>query len=233
VVRRTLGIVGGIAPESTIDYYRKIVMLYQSRVADGSYPSIIINSIDLKKMLGLVAAHDLTALTDYFHTEMEKVAEAGADFALFASNTPHIVFDDVRKLSSIPLISIVEATCAAAQALGAKRAGLIGTRFTMQGRFYRDVFSRHGIEIVIPHDDEQDYIHEKYMNELVNASFLEETRAKLLEIITRMRDRDSLDALILGGTELPLILRESENARIPLLDTTRIHAEAAVDELLA
>jgi len=232
-VTKTLGIVGGIAPESTIDYYRKIVTLYRERIADGSYPSIIINSIDLKRMLGLVAAHDFTALTDYLHTEMERLAEAGADFALFASNTPHIVFDDVRKLSSIPLLSIVEATCAAAQSLGTKRAGLIGTRFTMRGHFYRDVFSRRGIEVVVPHDEEQTYIHEKYMNELVNATFLKETRAKLLEIIASMRDRDRIDALILGGTELPLILRESGDTGIPFLDTTRIHAQAAVTEMLA
>jgi aspartate racemase len=230
-VTKTLGIVGGIAPESTIDYYRKIVTLYRERV--GSYPSIIINSIDLKRMLGLVAAQDHTALIDYLHTETERLAEAGADFALFASNTPHIVFDEVRKLSSIPLLSIVEATCAAAQSLGIKRAGLIGTRFTMQGRFYADVFSRRGIEVIAPGDEEQTYIHDKYMNELVNALFLDDTRAKLLEIITRMRERDSLDALILGGTELPLILRDSDDSGIPFLDTTRIHAEAAVALMLA
>ncbi|HEV8660294.1 MAG TPA: amino acid racemase, partial [Thermoanaerobaculia bacterium] len=167
------------------------------------------------------------------HTETERLAEAGADFALFASNTPHIVFDEVRKLSSIPLLSIVEATCAAAQSLGIKRAGLIGTRFTMQGRFYADVFSRRGIEVIAPGDEEQTYIHDKYMNELVNALFLDDTRAKLLEIITRMRERDSLDALILGGTELPLILRDSDDSGIPFLDTTRIHAEAAVALMLA
>jgi aspartate racemase len=205
---KTVGIIGGIAPESTIEYYRLIIASYREQKQDGSYPAILINSIDLKKMLDLIEAGALGEVTTYLVGEVQKLASAGADFGLLASNTPHIVFDEIRRRSPIPLISIVEATCTTAKALGLKRVGLFGTRFTMQGRFYPDVFSTEGITLVLPDEDEQAYIHEKYLGELVNGIFLPETRERLLKIVDRLREREAIDGLILGGTELPLILSD-------------------------
>lgn len=141
---KTLGIIGGVGPESTVDYYRLIIALYRDREPDGSYPQILINSIDMKKMLSLVEVNALPELADYLAREVEKLARAGADFGLLASNTPHIVFDEVRRQSSIPLLSIVEATCEEAKAQRLGNLGLFGSRFTMQGRFFPDVFSRRG-----------------------------------------------------------------------------------------
>jgi len=160
------------------------------------------------------------------------LARAGADFGALASNTPHIVFDQIRKLSPIPLISIVESARDAVQALGIRHVGLFGTRFTMQGRFYSEVFSRAGINLIVPDEAEQNYIHEKYMGELLNNIFLPETREGLLAIVDRMKNRDGIEAGILGGTELPLILRDPEHNGIPFLDTTKIHVERIVDELV-
>src|SRR3972149_593627 len=200
---KTLGIIGGIAPESTIEYYRLIIASYRERRGDGSYPSILINSIDLKRMLGLVGAQDLVGLTDYLVGEVVKLARAGADVGLLASNTPHLVFEDIQRCSPIPLISIVEAACAAAQALGLKKVGLLGTRFTMQGRFYPEVFSRQGITLVVPDKEDQDYVHDRYMRELVEGVFRTETRERVLAIVDRMRVREGIQGGILGGTELP------------------------------
>jgi aspartate racemase len=228
---QTLGIVGGIGPESTIEYYRAIIAAYRER-ADGDYPSIIINSISVKKLLDLVAANDLAAVTDYLGSEVERLARAGAGFALFASNTPHIVFDEVQRRSLIPLLSIVQATCAAVQALGLKRVGLFGTRFTMQARFYPEVFAREGITVAVPQPEEQAFIHEKYMVELLNNIVRPDTRERLLEIVERMKERDGIGGLILGGTELPLILRDGSASGIPFLDTTQIHARAAAARLV-
>ena len=230
---KTVGIIGGIAPESTIEYYRLIIKSYREQKQDGSYPSILINSIDLKKMLDLVAADALAEVAAYLNSEVKKLARAGADFGLLASNTPHIVFDEIRCQSPIPLISIVEATCEAARTLKLKRIGLFGTRFTMQGRFYPDVFSKEGITVVLPNEDEQAYIHDKYLGELVNGIFLPETRERLLRIVDRLREREGIDGLILGGTELPLILRDVTECGIPFLDTTRIHVRRVVRELLS
>ena len=143
---KKVGIVGGLGPESTIDYYRSLVARYRECVHDGSYPCIIVNSIDLKRMLDGVAEGDLAGVADYLVEAVELLARAGADFGLLAANTPHVVFDEVSRRATIPLISIVEAACAAAKATDRKRLGLFGHRCTMQGRFYPDVFSRAGID---------------------------------------------------------------------------------------
>ena len=172
---RTLGIVGGIAPESTIEYYRLLMASYRERVPDGSAPSIVIDSIDLKKLLDLTAAGDLAGLTAFLVGEVRLLARAGAGLALLAANTPQIAFDEVLRQSPIPLVSIVEATCAAAKALGLKKLALFGTRFTMLGRFYPDVFSREGIALVLPAEKNLAFIHKKYVGELVKGVYRPET----------------------------------------------------------
>ncbi|MEY2483518.1 MAG: aspartate racemase [Verrucomicrobiota bacterium] len=230
---KTLGIIGGIGPESTIDYYKTIVALYRERNPDGSYPPLVINSIDMQRIVRMFEAGELEKLTADFAAELEKLHRAGVDFALLAANTPHLVFDDLQRRSPLPLISIVEATCAAAKARGLKRIGLFGTRFTMQATFYRDVFSREGIAVVVPDAADQDYIHEKYMGELVPGIFLPETRAGLLVIVDRLTEQTAIEGVILGGTELPLILREPAHNGIPFFNTTRIHAEAAVERMFS
>ena len=230
---KTLGIIGGIAPESTIDYYRTIIALYRERKPDGSYPPLLINSIDLQRVLAAAGAGELDTLTDWLLVELEKLERAGADLAILASNTPHLVFDELERRASLPLISIVAATCEVAKTRGLKSLALFGTRFTMQAPGYRDVFSKHGIAVIVPEPADQDYIHEKYMSELVAGVFLPETRAGLLAIVDRMATQGNSDGVILGGTELPLILREPSHNGIPFLNTTRIHCEAAVERMFS
>ena len=230
---KTLGIIGGLGPESTVDYYQRIIALYRERTSDGSYPHFIIISVDLKKGLDFMAADDLGSMAVYLLEEIRKLARAGADFGLIAANTPHIVFDDVVPKSPMPLISIVEATCAAAKARKLKRLALLGTRFTMRGTFYSKVFTREGIELVVPDAKDQEYIHDKYLNELVPGRFLAETRAGLLAIVDRLTAKSDTDGVILAGTELPLILCDADHKGIPLLDTTKIHCQAAVAEMLS
>jgi aspartate racemase len=230
---KTLGVIGGIGPESTVEYYRLLIDSYQERKRDGSYPPVIINSIDLKKMVDWITAGELAEIVEYLVGQLRRLAGAGADFALLAANTPHVVFDEVSGRSPVPLLSIVEATCAEAKALGMRKLGLFGTRFTMRGRFYPEVFDREGIALVVPSEDEQAFIHDRYMNELLKGIFLPETRERLLAIAGRLRERDGVEGLILGGTELPLILRGGTAAGVPLLDTTRIHVKAAVEQMLS
>ena len=229
---KTLGIIGGIAPESTIEYYRLIIASYRAQDPDGNYPSLIINSINLKKMIDLITANKLADVTEYLLIELQKLASAGADVGLLASNTPHIVFDDLQQKSPIPLISIVQATCQTAQAMGLRKVGLFGTRFTMQGQFYPEVFRSRGIELIVPDMNDQEYIHDKYMSELIDGIFLDETRESLLAIAERLKKKSGIEGVILGGTELPLILRDVNDSEIPFLDTTRIHVEQAVTQIL-
>jgi len=230
---KILGIIGGVGPESTIEYYRNVIALYRERQRDGSYPEFIINSVDLKKGLDFMAANNLNGMADYLLGEIGKLARAGANFGLISANTPHIVFDELASKAPIPLLSIIEATCAAAKARKLKRLALLGTRFTMQGTFYSKVFTREGIELVVPDAKDQEYIHDKYLNELVPGKFLPETRAGLLAIVDCMKAKSNIDGVILAGTELPLILRDADHKGIPLLDTTKIHCQAAVAEMLS
>lgn len=230
---KILGIIGGVGPESTIEYYRTIIALYRERKPDGSYPQLIINSINLKTGMDFMAANNLAGAVAHLLHEIERLALAGADFGLIAANTPHMVFDDIAPQSPIPLISIVEATSEAAKEMKLRRLGLFGTRFTMQGDFYSKVFTREGIELVVPQPDDQAYIDDKYMKELVLGKFLPETSAGLLTIVDRLKEKHDIDGVILAGTELPLIVRASEHHGIPLLDTMRIHAHAAVAEMFS
>ena len=230
---RTAGIIGGIGPESTIEYYRLTIALYRERVRDGSYPPVVIDSIDLKRVVDLIGSNRLPEVTEYLLGELHKLARAGADFGVLAANTPHIVFEPLGRRSPIPLISIVTTTCEAAKARGLNRVGLLGTRFTMQARFYLDEFAQAGITVTVPSAEDQDYIHDKYMNELLYGLIRPETRDGLLAIIQRLKGRERIDGLILGGTELPLILRDAEHVGIPFLDTTKLHVEQLVAHMLA
>ena len=230
---KTLGIIGGLGPESTLDYYQRIIALYRERTGDGHYPEFVVVSVDLRKGLDFLEANDLRGMADYLFEGIGKLARAGADFGIISANTPHIVFDEVASGSPIPLISIVEATCAAAKSRNLKRLALFGTRYTMRANFYPQVFVGQETELLIPDLQDQEYIHDKYMNELVAGKFLPKTRAGLLAIVDRMKAKSDIDGVILAGTELPLILRAPDHNGIPFLDTTKIHCEAAVAEMLS
>jgi aspartate racemase len=230
---KRLGIIGGIAPESTIEYYRLIVAGYRARATDGSYPPLVINSVDMNRMRGFIEAGELGPLADFLLGELQRLADAGADFALLASNTPHLIFDELARRSPLPLLSIIGAALDAAAALGLKKVGLLGTRFTMQGGVYKRVFARGGVEVVTPDEADQNYVHEKYMGELIEGVFLDETRERLLAVVDRLKEREGVEGVVLGGTELPLILRDPAGRGIPFLDTTRIHAERAVAEMFS
>jgi aspartate racemase len=229
---KTLGIVGGIAPGSTVDYYRQLIETYREQKPDGTYPSIMINSIDLTRLLDLVGDNRLDELTDWLVREVERLARAGADLGLLASNTPHLVFEELSRKAPIPLLSIVDAAGDAAAAVGLRSVGLLGTRFTMQGRFYPEAFARRGIAVHAPSPGDQAYVHEKYMQELVSGELRPDTRRRFLAIIERLRENGA-EGVLLAGTELPLLLRGADAGGLPLLDTTRIHVSRAVAEMLA
>lgn len=224
---KKIGIIGGIGPESTLDYYRGIINAFRDHIGGMNYPDIIIYSADLTELLQILEAKDLDRLVDWLLARVEALHRAGADFAVIASNTPHVVFDELARRSPLPLLSIVEATCAKAHSLEARRPGLLGTRFTMQADFFHRPFREHGMTVVVPIAEEQQFIHEKLFSEIELGIIKDETREALLAIVKRMIERDGIDALILGCTELPLILH-GEAHGIPFLNTTAIHVESIV-----
>jgi aspartate racemase len=228
---RTAGMIGGLGPESTIDYYRSIIARYRARRQDAGYPRILINSLDVDNGIAMLDAGRLDDLTDYVSSGVDALVRAGADFGFIAANTPHLVFDEVQRRSAIPLLSIVRATSDRAKALGLKKVGLFGTGFTMRASFYPQEFQRAGIALVVPGESEREYIHAKYIGELLKNQFLPETREHILGIARQMKAEDGVEAIVLAGTELPLLVRGS-GADIEFLDTTVIHVESIVEELL-
>jgi len=225
----TVGLIGGLGPESTIDYYRRILDLWR-RYDPASAPSMVIDSLDVQRGLQLVSS-DLPALTEYLLDSVRRLSGAGADFVAITANTPHIVFDEMTARSPIPLLSIVEVCAEDARRRGLVRLALLGTRFTMDASFYPDVFARHGLVLVIPNETERAWIHERYIGQLLKGEFRDDTRQGFLALVGRLRDEERIDGVILGGTELPLLLRSPEIAGLPALDTTALHVDAIVGRM--
>jgi aspartate racemase len=220
---RRIGIIGGLGPEATIDYYRTIINEYRKQTRDD-VPEIVVYSLNLRDFPDI---SNEDAVVEWLLGGLRALHRAGADFAIISANTPHIVFDRLKPISPLPLLSIVEETGRAVKNLGVDTVGLFGTKITMSGDFYQRVFDGYGIGIVVPAIVEQDYINHKISSELMFNNILEETRNGLLKITRRMIHDHGIQALILGCTELPLILTRDE-LRIPFLNTTRIHALSAV-----
>jgi aspartate racemase len=226
----SLGIVGGIGPESTIDYYRRILERWRG-VDPSTSPHIVIDSLDVDYGLKLVE-HDRPALVDYLLTSVTRLANAGCDFAAMAANTPHVVFDELVARSPIPLISIVEACAQEAKRRRIKRVGLLGTRFTMEGTFYPAVFRRYGVEVVVPDSREISWIHERYIGQMLRGDFREETRDGIIGVVLRLGNDKRIDGVVLGGTELTILLSASSIGGVPALDTTALHVDAIVKRLV-
>ena len=229
---RILGIVGGVGPESTIDYYRRLVAGWRRRRPDGTFPRVIIDSIEAGSTMRALGEGDFDLVGRAVGAAIEQLTAAGCGCALIASNATHLGFELIEPPSRLPLIHIVDAALAAARATGHRRLGVIGTRFVTQSRLYRDRFEPAGISIVAPSDADQELVHGIYMGELVLGVLRDESRAALVAVIARLRDEQAVDGVILGGTELALILTEPSYAGVPILDTAGIHVEAALDWLL-
>jgi len=226
-----VGIVGGLGPESTIDYYRRIIALWQHEDAH-SYPAIMIDSLDVNHGIELVR-HDREGLIEYMLASVERLARAGCDFGAFAANTPHLVFDDVAARSPIPLLSIVAACADEAQRRGFSRVGLLGTGFTMEAGFYPRTFGNAGITVVVPEAHARAWLHERYLGELLKGDFRADTRDAVRALIHQLRTEHDVAAIVLAGTELPLLLETATTAGLPLLDSTELHVRTIVQRLRA
>jgi aspartate racemase len=224
-----LGLVGGLGPESTIDYYRRIL----DACRDANFvaaPSIVIDSLDVQKGLYL-SGNDRAGLIEYVTESVERLTAAGAELIAVAANTPHLVFDELAAISKVPLVSIVEACAAEAERRGLKKVLLLGTRFTMEAGFYPEVFARRGIEVIAPGDADRTWVHDRYVDELLTGKFRDEVKEEFAGLIERTREEHGIDGVILGGTELTILLAGSAIAGLPLLDTTAIHVAAIVERI--
>lgn len=226
---RRVGLVGGLGPESTIDYYRRIVDEWQQH-EPASAPAVVIDSLDVRQAIRLVSG-DRAGLVEYLAGSIRRLSAAGVDFVAMTANTPHLVFDDLAAGSPVPMLSIVEVCAEEARRRGLRRLALLGTRFTMDAAFYPEVCERYGVAAVPPADSDRAWIHARYMNQLLKGDFRDGTRAEFTTLIERMREVKGIDGVILGGTELPMLLQAETIAGLPALDTTGLHVKAIVRQL--
>lgn len=196
----------------------------------ASLPRLIIDSLDVNVGIHLVQS-DRPGLVRYLLDSIRRLERAGCEFAAMAANTPHIVFDELAAESPIPLLSIVECCADAVESRGFRRVGLLGTGFTMGAGFYPTVLGRRGIDVVVPDERRRAWLHDRYLTELLEGDFTDETLAGVTRIVEEWAEQGDVDAVVLAGTELPLLIRADSLAGLPLLDTTEIHVQAIVDRL--
>ena len=229
---KRIGIIGGLGPEATINYYKEIINAFKNVSDDLNYPEIIIYSINMPGFLDLMKLKRYEEATELLLAKIDSLNLAGAEFAAISANTPHFLFDKLKEKSKIPLLSIVESTCEEAFKRGYKRSGLLGTGFTMNASFYADVFRKEDINIVVPDKEDQELINQKLFSEIELGIFKEETRDLLIGIIDKMVKQHKIDSIILGCTEFPLILTQTTYAGIPVLNTTQLHVVEIVNYCL-
>ena len=228
---KTIGILGGMSPESTIEYYRHITRSYTERFGDYGYPEIVIFSVSFQPYVDLPAAGRWDLVADGLAQAARKLAAAGADFVVIATNTMHKVVDEIQAQIDIPILSLLDVVGDAITARGLGTVGLLGTRFTMESTFYQDALAKRGITVVVPDAADRETVNRVIYDELVAGEIRAESRAEYLAIIERLAARGA-QGIILGCTEIPLLVKPSDTP-LPLFDTTILHADAALAFALA
>lgn len=232
---KKIGIIGGLGPESTVDYYKEIIASFNKINNDGSlnYPEMIIYSVNMSVFIDHLKAGRLDEAAQYIGNALKSIEKAGAHFAAISANTPHLIFDKIKAYTNLPLISIVESAAQHAKSLGLKKTVLIGTSFTMKSSFYTDIFNKYDINISIPNESEMEYINQKLFNEIELGVYKEDTKREILKIISHMKDRDAIDSVVLGCTEFPIMFPDDEYENLKFINTTKTHISDIIKTCIA
>jgi aspartate racemase len=230
-MHKKIGIIGGLSPESTISYYLHITRKYAREFGDCNYPEIIIYSVNLEKYHQWRMHNQWDAISDDLIRAANNLKKAGADFGLIATNTMHKVFDQVQKEIALPLIDLLEVTALEAKKQNLKKLGLLGTINTMSDGFYQRRLAQFGLTTIVPNEADQSIVHNIIVDELVLGRFLKPSKSQYLRIIEQLA-REGANGIILGCTEIPLLIHQQDCA-LPLLDTAQIHADAAYGKAIA
>jgi aspartate racemase len=225
-MHKKIGILGGMSPESTVEYYQYITRTYTERFGDHGYPEVIIYSVSFQPYVDWPREDRWDLVAQGLSAAAQKLEAAGADFILIATNTMHLVFDEVQASVDVPMLSLLDAVGEAILARGMKTVGLLGTKFTMEKTFYQDGLARKGVAVLMPEADDREYVNNVIYNELVAGQIRDESRAGFVAVMDRLAGRGA-EGIILGCTEIPLLVSEKD-VGMPLFDTTAIHAEVAL-----
>lgn len=226
-MHRIIGILGGMSPESTSAYYEEITRTYTERYGDYGYPEILIYSVNFQRFVEWQRQGDWQSAGQEMARCLQSLKRAGADFGLIATNTMHIVFSEVQAAVDMPLLSIVEATASSIMDTSLRKIGLLGTIFTMREAFYRDGLARHGIDVFVPPDDDQERMNRIIFDELCHGEIRSASRDMFLQIIQALAEAGA-EGIVLGCTEIPLLVHPGDTL-LPLFNTTLLHARMALD----
>ncbi len=229
-MHKKIGILGGMSPESTVEYYQYITHTYTERFGDYGYPEVIIYSVSFQPYVDWPNQDRWDLVAQGLSEAAIKLEAAGADLIVIATNTMHLVFDQVQASVTVPMLSLLDAVGDTILARGIETVGLLGTRFTMEKSFYQNALARKGISVLVPDAQDREYVNAVIYDELVAGQIRAESRAGYVAIIKKLAERGA-EGIILGCTEIPLLVNE-EDAGMPLFDTTTIHAEAALSYAL-
>ncbi len=225
---KTIGMLAGMSWSSSVEYYRIMNQTVQERMGGSSSAKIIMHSVNFAEMYDILDKGGWDAVGDVVVEIAKHVQGIGADFFILAVNTVHIVADRVEEALDIPLLHIADATAGAIKAAGLKKVGLLGTKYTMLEDFYRErLKEKHGIEVVIPGEEDVESINTLIFEEIVREQFLDSSRDVCLGIADKLA-ADGAEGIILGCTELPLLMKP-EDISVPSFDTMTIHAVAAAE----
>ena len=228
---KTIGVIAGMSWQSSIEYYRLINEGVRDRLGAHSNAKSLMVSVNFEDIEPRMREGRWDEIGEILACSARQLEAGGADFILLCTNTMHKRAEDVEAAVTIPFVHIVDVTAEAIRVAGFNRVGLLATRFTMEQPFYRDRFARHGIELLVPCEDDRNRVHAAIFDELVHGVFAEATRVEFLRIIEGLA-AEGAEGVILGCTEIPLLIRP-EHSSLPVFDTTRIHAARAVEMAMA
>lgn len=229
---KKIGLVGGTGPESTIMYYKKLNTEIDRLTNGRSMPDIAIESVDFKRAWDYVSNEKYDLLTDYLCEKVNCLAKSGADIIALTAVTMHMVFDKIEQKTKVDLISIPKAVADEIVKNKIKKIGLLGTVFTMEQEYMKKDLRQSGVEVYVPNKEERQLIGKRIFEELEKGIVKEETLHELTDIIVRMRDENGIEGVILGCTELPLILN-SDNCPVRCFDSVEIHLNRLIELTMA
>ena len=229
---KKIGLVGGTGPESTMMYYQKLNAKID-RLTDGEHmPDLTIESVDFHKAWSYMTKAQYEELAEYLSEKVSCLRVGGAEIISLTAGTMHIVFDEIEEKTKVSLFSIPKAVCAEAVARGYRKVGLLGTIFTMEKDYMKKDLCKAGIEVFIPEKADRELVAKRSYEELELGLVKESTLREFQSIIKRMQAEDGIEAVILGCTELPLLLDE-ENCPVSCLDSVEIHINELIKVAMA
>ena len=226
---KKIGLVGGTGPESTLMYYKELNSRIDKITDGNAMPDIVIESVDFRRAWDYVCSERYDELADYLSEKVTSLQNSGAEVISLTAVTMHLVKDDIIAKTKADLVTIPQAVCSEALSRGYKKIGLLGTIFTMEQDYMKKDFRNAGIEVIVPSKEDRELVAKRIYEELEVGIVKDSTLKELQEVISRMRDEDGIEAVVLGCTELPLILN-SGNCPVPCLDSVEIHINELIKQ---